>query len=179
MARELGGSLLVSTSVRTPEAVVDAVAAELTAPHLLYRWRRDDPDNPYLGFLGLADGIVVTSDSMSMLVEATATAKPVWIYDLADAPGRTRPTLRRLLFYLGRLFGPGRLRRNVTAIHERQIAAGRAVQLGQAWPNGRKLNPPEDAQAAARRVKALFASDRQPHEASVADAAQQGVSKRR
>ena len=66
LARELGGSLLVSTSARTPPAVVDALRADLTAPHHLYRWRRDDPDNPYLGFLALADRIVVTSDSMSM-----------------------------------------------------------------------------------------------------------------
>ena len=57
------------------------------APHRLYRWRRDDPDNPYLGFLALADRIVVTSDSMSMLVEATATGKPVFVFDLADPRG--------------------------------------------------------------------------------------------
>ena len=45
---------------------------------------RDDPDNPYLGFLALAERIIVTSDSMSMLVEAIATGKPVFVFDLGD-----------------------------------------------------------------------------------------------
>ena len=57
-------------------------------PHRLYRWRPDDPDNPYLGFLALAERIIVTSDSMSMLVEAIATAKPVLIFDLAEAASK-------------------------------------------------------------------------------------------
>ena len=155
-ARELGGSLLVSTSVRTPAEVTAALAAELTVPHLLYRWRRDDPDNPYLGFLALADGIVVTSDSMSMLIEATATGKPVWIYDLADPPDRGPLTLRRLVFQLGRLLGPRRLRRDVTAIHARQIATGRARPLGEPWPADALPDRPDEAAAAAARVRALF-----------------------
>ena len=71
-------------------------AARCRVPHRLYRWRPDDPDNPYLGFLALADRIIVTSDSMSMLVEATATGKPVFVFDLADppVPGCWVPTLR-------------------------------------------------------------------------------------
>lgn len=156
LARESGGSLLVSTSVRTPSDVIGALAGELTTPHHLYRWRPDDPDNPYLGFLALADRIVVTSDSMSMLVEATATGKPVWIYDLADPPGQGRPSLRRLIFQLGRLLGPRQLRRDVTAIHARQIVTGRALPLGQPWPADRTLPPLADAAIAAARVKALF-----------------------
>ncbi|MBP6985749.1 MAG: mitochondrial fission ELM1 family protein [Alphaproteobacteria bacterium] len=38
--------------------------------------------NPYLGYLGLADYIVVTSDSVSMVSEACYTGKPVYIYHL-------------------------------------------------------------------------------------------------
>ncbi len=157
MAREAGGSLLISTSVRTPAEVTAALAAGLTVPHRLYRWQRDDPDNPYLGFLALADQVVVTSDSMSMLVEATATGKPVWIYDLADPKGQVRPTLRRLIFHLGRLLGPPQLRRDITAIHQRQIATGRALPLGQPWPDGRRKELPADAAVAAARIKAMFA----------------------
>jgi hypothetical protein len=156
MARELGGSLLVSTSVRTPDAAVNAFAAGLTTPHYLYRWRRDDPDNPYLAFLGLSDRIIVTSDSMSMLVEAIATGKPVWIYDLADPPGRARPSMRRAVFHLGRLLGPRRLQRDVTAVHRRQIADGRAVPLGEPWPAGERPAPLDIARVAAARVRALF-----------------------
>ena len=35
------------------------------------RWKPDDADNPYLGFLALADAFVITGDSESMLAEAT------------------------------------------------------------------------------------------------------------
>jgi uncharacterized protein len=157
MARELVGSLLVSTSARTPPAIVDAVAAEITTPHHLYRWRRDDSDNPYLGFLALADRIVVTSDSMSMLVEAAATAKPVFVFDLADPPGGRRLSWRSLVFHLGRVLGPRQLHRDVGAIHRGQLAAGRAVPLGEPWPRSTRPSPPADAAAAAVRVKALFA----------------------
>jgi uncharacterized protein len=159
-ASAAGGSLLVSTSARTPPDVVDAFAGELQAPHRLYRWRPDDPDNPYLGFLALAERIVVTSDSMSMLVEAMAAGKPVQIYDLADAPGAGQrlPTLRALVFHLGRALGPRRLRRDVTAIHAAQVDAGRAAWLDQGLPNGPMPPPSADAQAAAARVRALFLS---------------------
>ena len=39
-------------------------------------------DNPYLGLLALADAIVVTADSVSMVSEACSTGKPVYIADL-------------------------------------------------------------------------------------------------
>ncbi|HXY98419.1 MAG TPA: mitochondrial fission ELM1 family protein [Stellaceae bacterium] len=39
-------------------------------------------DNPYFGLLGLADAIVATADSVSMVSEAAATGKPVHIADL-------------------------------------------------------------------------------------------------
>jgi mitochondrial fission protein ELM1 len=39
-------------------------------------------ENPYFGYLGLADYIVVTSDSVSMTSEACFTGKPVYTYHL-------------------------------------------------------------------------------------------------
>lgn len=44
-------------------------------------------DNPYFGLLALADAIVVTEDSVSMVSEAVATRAPVL---LAALPGRSR-----------------------------------------------------------------------------------------
>ena len=84
MAAELGGSLLVTTSSRTPRAAARALEEGLAGPHLLYRWRRGDPDNPYFAFLALADEIVVTADSMSMVSEALATGKRVHLFDLGQ-----------------------------------------------------------------------------------------------
>src|SRR3546814_6488733 len=43
--------------------------------------------NPYFGFLGLADAIVVTCDSISMVSEACSTGKPVLV---ARLPGSSR-----------------------------------------------------------------------------------------
>jgi uncharacterized protein len=38
--------------------------------------------NPYFGLLGLADAVLVTADSVSMVSEAAATGKPVHVVDL-------------------------------------------------------------------------------------------------
>ncbi len=73
------GSLLVTTSRRTPQEALDLCAPLLQGPHYLYRWDRDK-DNPYLGMLALADAIVVTGDSLSMCAEACVAGAPVFIY---------------------------------------------------------------------------------------------------
>jgi mitochondrial fission protein ELM1 len=162
MATSLGGSLLISSSARTPQGALNAFAQALDAPHFLYRWRADDPENPYLGLLALADRIVVTSDSMSMLVEAVATGKPVFIFDLGSSDRRSDgaldwlPTRRELVFHLGRLFGPAQLARDVGAIHRAQVTAGRAVWLGQSWMLAGRTLPLEDTSRAAARVRELF-----------------------
>jgi uncharacterized protein len=39
-------------------------------------------DNPYFGYLGLADHVLATADSVSMITEASATGKPVHILQL-------------------------------------------------------------------------------------------------
>jgi uncharacterized protein len=157
MAAALGGSLLASTSARTPADAADAFARAVRAPLRLYRWRKDDPDNPYLGFLALADRIIVTGDSMSMLVEAIATGKPVFVSDPAPPANRWRlPSLRVLVWRLGLVLGPRQLARDVGAIHRHQVAAGRANWLGQPWPTDRRPQPLEDTARAAARVRALF-----------------------
>lgn len=74
------GSLIVTTSRRTPvEALGWIEAALVGTPHLLHRWDRDK-DNPYLGLLGCADGLIVTGDSLSMCAEACVSGRPVYIY---------------------------------------------------------------------------------------------------
>lgn len=73
------GSLLVTTSRRTPKDAVTLAGTLITSPHILHRWDVDK-DNPYLGMLGAADTIVVTGDSLSMCAEACVSGKPVYIY---------------------------------------------------------------------------------------------------
>ena len=79
MAASVHGSLMISTSRRTGAASEDAFFAEIKVSHQVFRWGQEGP-NPYLGFLAMADGVVVTGDSVSMCSEACATEAPVYIY---------------------------------------------------------------------------------------------------
>lgn len=174
-AAEIGGSLLVTSSARTPKKAIDALEEQLTVPAFVYRWKPGDPDNPYFGMLGLAERIVVTSDSMSMLAEACSTGRPVFVFDLLRGRGSHRPPLpedgrirarsllerlldwhpRPVIYRLGMKIGPRRLTRDVSLIHRRQIELGRAVWLGEPW-RGTEAPPPADLERAVRAVKALF-----------------------
>lgn len=175
-ANERRGSLLVSTSSRTAPAAVDAVAAAIGAPAYVHRWQPQATDNPYFAFLALADAIIVTCDSVSMLTEACATGKPVYMFDLgpnAEEPLaslslrdvlrrlRERCRLDRLKAFLYRNLvhvPPSRMTRDLGRVYERLIATGRAVWLGQHFSgNGhRETVCPSIALA---RVRALFERD--------------------
>ncbi|MHA1597881.1 MAG: ELM1/GtrOC1 family putative glycosyltransferase, partial [Alphaproteobacteria bacterium] len=78
MAKQAGGSLMVTTSRRSNDTA-DALIAEIDVPAEIFKWGTEG-ENPYLGFLGMADGVIVTGDSVSMCCEAAATPGPVWIY---------------------------------------------------------------------------------------------------
>ena len=81
-----GGSVLVTTSPRTPERATDTLAAALPERSFLYRFQRDDPDNPYAAILDLADRFVVTGESASLIAEAMATGRPIEIVALEEKP---------------------------------------------------------------------------------------------
>jgi mitochondrial fission protein ELM1 len=91
-ARRTGGTVLLSTSRRTPLDAADAIIATLDPASVVYRWRTNDADNPYAAFLALADEIVVSGDSASMLAEALRSGKKVSV-----APLPLQPDLRRRL----------------------------------------------------------------------------------
>lgn len=84
LVTELGGSLLVTTSSRTLDETTDALFTGIHSPSILYRWKKNDPDNPFFAFLGLADRVVVTADSVSMMTEACATGRFVYLYDTGE-----------------------------------------------------------------------------------------------
>jgi mitochondrial fission protein ELM1 len=176
LARRLGGgSLLVSTSARTSRAAADALEAAIDRPMRFHRWRPNDPDNPYRGFLALADAIVVTCDSTMMLAEACATGRPVHMFDLLQddppPPGETLPVRLRRLWgrcNLGRLqaflyravfwggWVPRYLVRDIRVVHDELLAAGRVVWLGCPFPRG-TTPPPDEMTRTVARVQALFA----------------------
>lgn len=79
MKTQSGGGVAVAPSRRTPDAVLALFAEAAAADPDLWVWRRDG-DNPYLGVLALADRLVVTGDSTSMVSEALATPHPVEVF---------------------------------------------------------------------------------------------------
>ena len=84
-----GGSLLITPSRRTPAAVVEVLRARYEADPAVFLWAGHQP-NPYLPILALADQLVVTSDSISMISEALATEARVWIFNVAGGPRHAR-----------------------------------------------------------------------------------------
>lgn len=98
MVRVTGAGLALTTSRRTGAENEAALRKVLQAvPH--YFWDGHG-DNPYFGLLGLADHIVVTGDSVSMVSEACATGKPVHIIDLPGC-GRRLQTFHDQLRHEG------------------------------------------------------------------------------
>ena len=73
-------SLMITTSRRTGE-VAEAWLREAfdRKPH--WFWDGQSP-NPYFAYLAAADAIILTNDSVSMISEATATGKPIYLFDL-------------------------------------------------------------------------------------------------
>lgn len=79
-----GGSLLISTSRRTGEGNIQQLqemVASLEYSSNLH-WYTGEGENPYLGYLALADHLMVTNDSVSMLSEAAFTGKPIYVLPL-------------------------------------------------------------------------------------------------
>lgn len=175
-AARQGGSLLISTSARTPPEAIDAMQANLSVPGELFRWSKDAVDNPYFAFLGLAQEIIVTGESMSMLAEGCATGRPVHIFDIGEGPtamrrrkgeatagrsgrGSVRLTPGALLQRAVRAFGPERFQRDIRVIQSNLVDAGYAVWLGDAFATGLQPPPLDCLARTAARVRELLEGD--------------------
>jgi mitochondrial fission protein ELM1 len=133
LAARVGGSLLVTTSRRTPSDSVARLRRALEGtPHRFF----DPADaaagpNPYLGFLAHADAILVTDDSVSMASDAASTGKPVFV---ANLPGGAEKLAR---------------------FHAGLTAAGITRPLSDAWATWR-YEPLADAALAAEAVRRVW-----------------------
>ncbi len=86
MARDRGAGLLVTPSRRTgPENL--AILREALAGLPAEIWDGSG-DNPYLGYLALADAFVITADSVNMTCEAAFTGKPIHIAEVAGGTAK-------------------------------------------------------------------------------------------
>ena len=128
LAEATRGSVVVSTSARTPEAFTRALERYLPAGARLYEWRRDDPGNPYFAMHAAAQLLVVSGDSVAMLSEAAASGKPVFIWDVpvdADADSSLAAAWYRFMMR----WLPPRLTRDVGRFHRAFIDGGLGLPL--------------------------------------------------
>jgi mitochondrial fission protein ELM1 len=176
LAHQHGATLLVTTSARTPPAATDALLAALSCPAYVYRWSSDTDNNPYYGFLALAEAFIVTGESVSMLTEACATQKPVSIFpfgrgslamgsteneNMHNVCSRNTQTaksfrLKALTHKLGTAMGPRRMQRDIRIMHEWLISTGRAVWLGETFPPGPMPTLVDDIAQSVKRVRDLL-----------------------
>ncbi|MGR4895172.1 mitochondrial fission ELM1 family protein [Stenotrophomonas sp. LARHCG68] len=83
-----GGSVLATTSRRTPRATTQALLRAFDdVPGVIWS-DGGDGSNPYAGLLGWADRIVCTPDSVNLLSEACATRVPAGVLLGQRAQGR-------------------------------------------------------------------------------------------
>ncbi len=132
LVRDHDFGLAVTPSRRTGAANTALLQAEL-GPAGAFIWDGVAP-NPYLGLLALADFILVTQDSVSMISEAIGTAKPVYWIAL---PGKSR----RLQRFVDELTADGVLRE----------FRGRQTPL-ETW----SYTPPDDTARAAAEIRRRF-----------------------
>ena len=83
-----GGSMLITTSRRTPAQWRERLRAAFKHGTTCFWGGATDGVNPYPGYLAVADRIVVTPDSVNMLSEACATGVPVFTSLPRNAPAK-------------------------------------------------------------------------------------------
>jgi mitochondrial fission protein ELM1 len=162
-----GGTPYVTTSRRTPRAVVEHLRTQLPERACLFEWTPESTDNPYLALLGTADGFIVTGDSVSMLAEVARARKPLAILELPLGRfGRIdqarRSLLRRLFQGGGGLVAAAATRtgllaatRDFRAFHRMLFDAGLAVRAGEPLAPV-KGTVPDDLPAVVARIQGLI-----------------------
>ena len=164
LAAGMGASVLATSSARTPAAALQAFERNLSVPCDLYRWRANDAGgNPYFGILALSEALVVTADSISMLSEACATGKPVYMAELAGCGYPMRPEseltgdlrFAALAYSALMRFGHKRLSRDLRLVHRTLLDQGRVVWLGDSFVSP-PPSPPDEIGQVVQRIQALF-----------------------
>jgi len=177
-AESLGGTVFAITSPRTGAKATAALRVGLGESGHLHEWRPGENDNPYVGYLALADAIVVTGESESMLAEAAAAGKPLFIYPLPERPlgfrraaewvaeraearprkakGTVRPQ-QGLEYLCARLIADGIIRppRHLDRLHQGLIRNGVARFFGTSFDPA-AYRPLRDIDEVASRVRGLL-----------------------
>jgi hypothetical protein len=182
MAAQLGGSVLVCSSYRTPAQSLETFQRYVTCPSYVHDWRSKASDNPYLAFLGLADRMIVTGDSMTMLAEAVEMQKPLFIFDMGEGlygmhpqghaspisaldmtslVSAARATLKDLKVRFWASILPRRVIRDTSPIRNYLVRSGRASWLDDdTAPLFQVVEVPSIAPRVAARVRQLLPVER-------------------
>jgi mitochondrial fission protein ELM1 len=128
-----GYCAMITPSRRTSEAVKRRLDAALSSEPWATIWDGSG-ENPYLGILALADRLIVTSDSISMISEALAAGAPVHVLPLEGHGERHGAFLQDIM----------------AAELVSQIRAG---ELDWRFPGGGRLNSTPDV---GRRIRDML-----------------------
>jgi uncharacterized protein len=159
-----GGSLLVSTSLRTGERAETAIAHAAGTGERIFLWSRGGQDNPYRAFLATADQCIVTADSTSMITDAIRAGKPTSIYRLPER-WSLRHRLVQSMWQQARskpasiaapLFDAGLLeaRANRTALNQELVRQGLASYFGETSASPPTM--PDELAAVVARIRNLM-----------------------
>ncbi len=178
-AKKINGTLHVVTSRRTGQSSTNALLETVGASGLVRTWKPGQQHNPYWGYLALADIIIVTGDSESMVGESVAAGKHVYIYPLPENPLDALSRLREWIVATGRetldsnMSGTGlamsmkqvcaflsrkglvRPLRDLNAFHRGLFDQGYAFLFGQEYQTGKSL-PFRESEIVSRKVKSLL-----------------------
>ncbi|HYB99963.1 MAG TPA: ELM1/GtrOC1 family putative glycosyltransferase [Candidatus Limnocylindrales bacterium] len=184
-ARACGGSVFVVTSRRTGDAAVAAIEAAVAGVGQVHRWSAERKDNPYLAYLAGADALIVTGESESMIAEACASGKPVFLYPVPkkkrgpwlafvdwitaqafSRPRKSKGTIRPqqgLEYFCARLIERGLIHptRDLEAFHRALVDGGYARMLALPLDLAAPARLME-TQAVADRVRALLGCSEVP-----------------
>jgi len=78
------GTALIAPSRRTPEYMINLLKEYSEINNNIYVADLENKENPYLAIIALSDKIFVTNDSVSMVSEACAAGKEVYILELLN-----------------------------------------------------------------------------------------------
>ncbi|MGB0911298.1 MAG: mitochondrial fission ELM1 family protein [Nitrospirales bacterium] len=177
--KEAGGTLHVVTSRRTGQSSTNALVETVRASSFVRTWEPGQQHNPYWGYLAVADVIIVTGDSESMVGESVAAGKHVYIYPLPENPLSGLSRFREWIVVTGRktldsssngntfgmviqhicalLLRKGLVRplRDLNVFHRGLIDQGYAFPFGQEYKTGNLL-PLRESEVVSRKVKSIL-----------------------
>ncbi len=162
-AEKQGGTLFVSTSLRTGAAAEAAIARIAGEGEHIFLWSHANKENPYRDFLATADQCIVTADSTSMITDAIKARRPTAIYRLAERWSLRHRAVQRMWQQVrsnpssiaASLFNVGLIesRANRTALNEELVRQGLASHFGEPPVSPSAL--PDELAAVVARIRGL------------------------